>query len=443
MQDAPRMATVLAPASGSVGRRRYAIGVMLLLLISVAYVDRMNMSVAGPVVAKQFHLSPFVLGLVYSAFFWGYAATMLPGGWIIDRGGKHLVLPLAVLAWTFTSMATGFVTSLAALFCVRILLGVGEAPAFPSSNLIIREWSPLRERGVFTALMQTGTLFGPGLASAPAAYLVMRFGWRPSFWILSSLGLLWLLGWLMLYRRPEMARWISEEERQHILATRAVAADAHRERAVPMSVRSILQQRPMIGILLANGPQTYTLYFLLTWLPSYLTSADRGFNLMNSGVLTSAMFLLAMAGAIALAYVSDRWLSLSETNSRRGVRRHVVATVMFCALVAVAATPWVRSRYLLVLTVAIVLMMVTAAITLTYALTSDLIVDEASAGRTFATVSFGGQIMGLLAPIVTGWIVGHAGFTPVFIVTAALLMTGTLAALVLPNRPLQPVGSSH
>jgi dipeptide/tripeptide permease len=93
----------------------------------------------------------------------------------------------------------------------------------------------------------------------------------------------------------------------------------------------------------------------------------------------------------------------------------------------------------LIVVIGVILMMVTAAITLTWALVSDLIVDESSAGRSFALLSFGGQIMGLMAPIVTGWIVGKAGFTPVFFVTAGLVFCGTVAALTLPKHQLQPM----
>jgi MFS family permease len=416
------------------------IAVLLLLMITVAYVDRMVMSMAGPVLAKEFGLSPLSLGTLYSAFLWGYAATMLLAGWSLDRFGVRVVIPVALVFWSLASMATGVMTTLFGLFVVRIFLGIGETPCLPGSNVVIREWAPLKERGAFTAIMMAGVLFGPGVTTAPAAWVVAHYGWRPSFIILSSVGFVWLAVWLLFYRRPEVARWISEAERRYILASRAAApkqADAPKQEYVRMSIGTLLRHRSMIGIMLTNGPQTYALYFLLTWLPGYLI-ISRKFNLLKSGVLTSAMFLSAIVVVLLLGRITDRFLSLSREQAARGKRRFVVAVIMLVALATLAITPWVANQLALVAVVAVSLAMVTTAITLTWALVSDLIVDEGSAGRSFSLLAFAGQVMGLMAPIITGWIVGFAGFTPVFIVTAGLVLCGTIAVLTLPTRQLQP-----
>ena len=438
---APAPAAV-APNVVPAGRRRYIIAVLLLLMITVAYVDRMILSMAGPVIAKEFGLSPLSLGTLFSSFLWGYAATMLFAGWSLDRWGARTVIPAALLIWTLSSMGTGLMTTLAGLYITRILLGIGETPCLPGSNVVIREWSPLKERGTFTAIMMAGVLFGPGVTTAPAAWVVANYGWRPSFLILSSVGFIWLVVWVLFYRQPERAGWISEAERGYILSSRASANAAKQEAApkpdyVRMSIGTLLRHRSMIGIMLTNGPQTYALYFLLTWLPGYLIMA-RKFNLMKSGALTSAMFLSAIVLVLLLGRITDRFLSLSREQAARGKRRFVVAVIMLLALASLAVTPFVSNQVALVAVVAVSLAMVTTAITLTWALVSDLIVDEKSAGRSFSILAFAGQVMGLLAPIITGWVVGMAGFTPVFFVTAGLVLCGTIAVLTLPTRQLQP-----
>ena len=417
--------------------RRLLIASLIMLVVSIANVDRMNMSVAAPVIQTHYNLSDFQIGLVLSSFFWGYSAFLPLAGWLLDPYGNARVLPLAGLCRTLSSSAMALVNGLAILFIVRILLGIFEAPCMPASNLVIREWSPFRERALFTAMMQGGAILGPGLAAAPAAFLIEHHGWRFSFLILSSLGFLWLLLWWLLYAPPEHARWLRPEERDHILASRN-APDSHASPKAPMTLLSILSHRSSIGIYLAAGPVTYALYFLVTWLPAYLTNSERHFDLLKSGTVTSASFLLATAGAILLSLLSDKFLIFSHDQARRGFRRFAVAAAMFLATLPLLVTPYISNQYLLITAIAVCLAFVTVAITLLYALTTDLIVDEPSAGRTFALVSFNGQLMGFAAPAITGFIAQHFGFTPTFFLTAALLITGSLAVLLLPTLQLQP-----
>jgi MFS family permease len=306
--------------------------------------------------------------------------------------------------------------------------------------VVIREWAPFNERGIFSAFMMAGVLFGPGVTTAPAAWVINEFGWQASFFILSAVGFVWLALWLVFYRRPEIARWITEGERKHILSARMAApkkVDEPKREVVRMSLATLLPHRSMVGIMLTNGPQTYSLYFLLAWLPGYLITA-RNFNLMQSGILTSAMFLSALAGVLILGRITDRYFSPSPEEAVRGQRRYVVAVMMLLALLSLAVTPWIEGRLALVAVVAVAMTMIVTSITITWALLSDLIVDDNSAGQSFSILSFAGQVTGLLAPIVTGWIVGFAGFTPVFIVTAAVVLCGMIAVLTLPTRPLQP-----
>jgi MFS family permease len=420
-------------------RRRLVMGALLLLMITVGYIDRINVSAAGPLIKQDLGLSDAQLGILYSAFFWGYAALMVPGGWLLDRVGKHLVLPLAVLAWSLVAALSALAQNLAVLLGFRVVLGATESPAYPSGNLVIREWAPLTERGLFTSLMQIGSLVGPALATAPAAWLASTVGWRWAFVFLSATGLIWLVAWVLLYRPPERARWLTERERAYILAERDHTTPAQQAEAPvsQMSVPTLIRQRSMLGILAANGAQTYVVYFLLTWLPTYLVAAKH-LQLPRSGLITSSMYGIAIVGAVLLGWLSDRFLSLRKEQALRGRRRFVIAVLMLAGLLPLVLTTWIDGLAMLVITIAITLMAVTTSITLTFALTNDLIIDNTSSGRTFGLVSFGGQVIGLLAPIVTGFVVQASGYGPVFLVTGAVLLAGVLAMLLLPNRPLQP-----
>lgn len=424
------------------GRRRLIIAFLLLTLITVGYVDRINVSVAGPTIQEEMGLSSSQLGILYSAFFWGYAAMMVPGGWLIDKVGKHLVLPFAVLLWSLVAAISAVSQSLGVLLGFRVALGAAEAPAYPTGNLVIREWAPLSERGFFTSMLQVGSLVGPAVATAPAAWLVTVAGWRWAFVFLAGVGAVWLVAWVLLYRPPERARWISERERAYILAERgdSVAPDAGAGTIVvqPMSVGRLIRQRPMLGILLANGAQTYVVYFLLTWLPTYLI-AEKNLELPKTGLLISGIYLIAIVGSLVIGELSDRFLSPDRRQALLGKRRLVVGSLMLVGFLPLVMVTWINGLPLLVFTISITLMAVTSSIVLTFALTNDLIVDNASSGRTFGLVSFGGQIIGLCAPIVTGYIVQASGYSPVFLVAGAVLLVGTAAVFLMPNRALQPL----
>src|SRR5277367_2885856 len=148
-------------------RRRFWVYFLLFLFNLIAYVDRVNMSVAGKPIAQELGLSPVALGYLFSSFLWAYVLMMLPGGRLIDRWGTHVVASVATTVWSAAQMATGMVGSFAAMLAVRLGLGVGEAPFAPISYGSVRSWSPYTERGTVIAVISGGSSLGLALG-APA-----------------------------------------------------------------------------------------------------------------------------------------------------------------------------------------------------------------------------------------------------------------------------------
>jgi MFS family permease len=136
--------------------RRYWVFFLLFLFSGIAYVDRVNMSVAGKPIAHEFGLSPIALGYLFSSFLWAYVLMMLPGGRLIDRWGTHVVASIAAAVWSAAQMATGMVGSFAAMLMVRLGLGIGEAPHAPVSYSTVRAWAPYTERGTAIAAISAG-----------------------------------------------------------------------------------------------------------------------------------------------------------------------------------------------------------------------------------------------------------------------------------------------
>src|SRR5580704_8062524 len=159
----------------------------LFVLSAVAYLDRVNISIAGPSIASEFHLSDVQLGRVFSAFLIGYGLFQTLGGWLADRLGPRRILTLGVLWWgiftALTATASSRVASAVLIFAaVRFLLGAGEAVIYPASNQFVSRWIPVHERGIANGLIFSGVGVGAGVTPTLITYLMLHHGWRWSFW---------------------------------------------------------------------------------------------------------------------------------------------------------------------------------------------------------------------------------------------------------------------
>jgi MFS family permease len=412
--------------------KRWLIPVMLLVMNTVNYLDRVNISVAGPDVAKAFHLGPAAMGVVFSCFFYSYLPLLVLMGVLVDRLGARLVSTSSMLVWALGSALTGVVDSYAALIGARLLLGVGESASYPVGMRIVREWAPRAERGIFSAIFSAGASLGPAIGMLVAAALIAAFDWRQSFILLGVVTLAWTLVWYLVYRSPEQAPWLGEPERVWILAQRE---PERAERAHPMSVPRLLAQPTMWGLLLTHGCQVYSLYLFLTWLPTYLMTV-RHVRLFEAGWLGMLPYLAATLGSVGSGVLSDRLMRRKDLST--GARRVIVIVLMLLAS-CVLLIPFVDN---LIAMEALVIAAVTfgqSANTLNYAVTADLIHDRESAGRVNALLVLGGNGFGFLAPILTGLIIARThSYTPSFILAGGLLLLGSVICWFMVRRPLQP-----
>ncbi len=176
--------------------RRYTLALMTCLCMALAYMDRWNLSVAAPLLMKEFGWDETTLGLLHSVFFYGFTASHLPGGWLADRVGGRRVLAGAVLLWSAVTGATALVGSFSALVAARLALGLGEGANMPSiSNLIARSF-PTEERTRATTVAIAGVQLGTLVALPLSAWIAAAYGWRAIFATYAALGLAWLAIWL-------------------------------------------------------------------------------------------------------------------------------------------------------------------------------------------------------------------------------------------------------
>jgi MFS family permease len=417
-------------AGSRAGRKRYIVYALLFTMTLINYFDRTVLSIAMPEMIRQFALTPVGVGYLLSAFIWSYAPCQLPAGMTLDRWGTRKTAARCIAFWSVATALTGLATSFAFVFFTRLLLGIGESPTFPMAARAIREWAPVKERALAFSISGSGPAFGTAISAVTIAWLVSTIGWRLAFVFSGALGFIWVVVWLLVYRDPEDAPWLSGSERRMILEERSPGGTSG---ADGMTLKQLLGYQTMWGLFLVQGCVNYTQYLFLTWLPTYLVQS-RGLNILHSGLQTGICYLGAMILTIAMGRLCDRLLTPEAL--RAGKRRYAVVILAFGASVMVLA-PFTASENLLLVEITLSLACVQSVFVNTYSLTNDLLHAGKSIGTAIGWIQLGGNIFGLAAPIVTGYIVAATGsFTSAFLLAGMLLIAGAVITLTLTRRPI-------
>ena len=415
--------------------RRYWIFVLMFLLATINYVDRIVLSVSSTPIAEEFGISKVELGYLFSSFLWLYVVCLVPMGIIVDKLGTRVVNAAGITVWSVATALTGLASGFGMLIATRVMMGIGESTTYPASGRVIREWIPLKERALFAAFFNSGAYFGPAIGGLVLAGLVSAIGWRTTFLVCAAIGFIWLLAWMIWFRKPEEASWLSDEERAFILRERNGNAKEAPADGTSIGLRGLLSSPSMLGLMLTQGCAVYTQYFFLTWLPNYLQT-ERGMSLLKSGALMSLPFIGAVILTILLGRLSDSLLD--EESARSGGRRRLGALLMLFGSV-ILLTPLVDNVYLILVLITIALGGVASAVALNIALIGDLLRTSADSGRATGLLILGGNIFGISAPIVTGYVVQATGsFNMAFVVAGSLLVLGALAVFLLARTPIGP-----
>ena len=390
-------------------------GVLTLLVLSIAinYIDRGALSVSAPLITEELNLTTAQIGLLLSAFFWTYSTFQLIAGWLVDRFSVKWVYAGGFLIWSLATAAVGLAHSLPALLAARFVLGAGESVAFPACSKIIVQAFPEARRGMANALIDAGAKSGPGLSTLIGGLAVAAFGWRGVFIAIGLGSLLWLIPWIAL-----------------VPANQAAAATAQ---PTP-TWAEILSKRAVWATSLGMFAYGYTNYFLLTWLPGYLVK-ERGFSLADMATLGSIPFWTMAATSLLAGWSSDRLIRAGRNASR--VRKAYAGIGLLLCGAAMFPAPMVNSatHSLALITLACAAIGMFSANV--WAITQTL-AGPPAAGRWTGFQNFIGNLGGVAAPLITGWIVSETGsFRFAFWTAAAILIAG-VAAYSLLLKTIEP-----
>jgi MFS family permease len=410
-----------------VPRRRWGIGLLLGSGILVSFLDRINLSVAGPQLQKVYNLGPAELGVLLSAYYWTYTALQIPLGLVVDRLGVTRIGRWGSLLWTIASAATAVAGGYWGIMAGRLFLGIAEAPSFPAVSKATGHWFPRSERARATAIFDAAAKFSNVVGVPIIAFAVVRFGWRWGFAITSAISLVYFVAFFFLYRDPSADLRLSRREHEYILSGGAVPEGASGAGTFAM-MGYLLRQPKVWGLAIGFGAYGYSFYLFLTWLPAYLVSTS-GMGVLRSLSYTAIPWAVATVTDLAVGgWLIDALIARGADETR--VRKAVLITGMLFGLSVVGATRTADPAWA-TFWISISLGGLAAAAPVGWSLPS-LIAPKGGVGAVGGIMNFAVNAMGIAAPIATGLIVKFThSFTGAFLAAAVILVVGVLAFVFL------------
>lgn len=427
-------------------RVRYGIMAMLFFMTAMNYADRATLSITGVAIQQTMGISSITLGYLFSAFAWTYVLAQIPGGRLLDRYGSKRIYAVSFALWSALTFTMGFVIGLpaavgiGALFVLRVLIGIAEAPAFPANSRVVATWFPASERGTTSALFTSSSYFAKVIFAPLMGWITQTFGWQYVYLLMGTLGFAMMLVWLKVIHAPRQHPRMNKAELDYIIDGGAVVdmdspENTQRKKGEQGSVmtwpaiREIVSNRMMAGIFLGQYCVTTLTYFFLTWFPIYLVQ-DRGMSILKAGIVAAIPAIAGFLGGVLGGVVSD-WL-LKRGYSLSAARKiPLVAGMLLCT--AMIVCNYIDTEWLVVAIMAASFFGKGFGAQ-GWGVMSDVVPKEAS-GLAGSLFNGFGNIAGIITPIIIGYLVSDAGnFSIALMFIAAHALGAILCYLVLVGK---------
>ena len=397
--------SALAPTLGT--------GIVLLLALAVFinYVDRGNLATAAPLMKDELGLTAGQIGVLLSAFFWTYMPGQMVAGWLAEKINPYRALALGLAVWSIATALTGLAAGFAMFIALRLLLGLGESVAFPCSSKLLAQHLPPHRLGLANGLIALGLSLGPAFGTFTGGMLMAQLGWRQVFILFGVVSMLWLWPWLVATRRL------------------SAADDGPKVDAAP-PFRAILARREAWGAGLGHFCCNYGFYFVISWLPLYLVKS-RGFSVSQMAELGGLIYLVYAASSLAVGWLSDRWMAAG--GSATLVRKTIICSGNVLTALAMLGCMIGNAPV-------VIASLFAAGVSFGFGSPNIFAIGQTLAGPRAAGKWVGfqncvGNFAGIVAPIITGFVVDSTGeFTWAFAVAGLVSLTGVVGwGLVIPR----------
>jgi len=406
------------------GKLRYTILFMLFMVTTFNYADRAILSIAGTAMKSELGFDAVTMGFIFSAFSWAYVLGQLPGGWLLDRYGSKRVYAASIFIWSLFTLLQGGVHFLGALwavpalFMLRFMVGLAEAPSFPANGRIVAAWFPTTERGTASAIFNSAQYFATVLFAPLMAWITHAYGWSETFVVMGAAGLVLSMIWMRTMHSPKDHPRMTSAELAHIRdggglvdmdqglggSNSATGKSGKVNRGVKLGyLKQLLSNRMLAGVYLGQYCINTITYFFLTWFPIYLVQ-ERGMSILKAGIVASLPAICGFLGGVLGGMISDRLIkrgfSLTWARKIPIVAGLLLSTTMI--LCNYVDTQW------MVVGIMALAFFGKGVGALGWAVVADTSPKEII-GLTGSLFNMFGNIAGITAPIVIGYIIKETG----------------------------------
>lgn len=397
---------------------------LLCVLFAIMYLDRVNISAAAASLKAHFGWSNTELGLTFSGFSWAYLASVMFGGWGARKFGAKVTLTVSVIVVGLGTIATGLAGGLASLFVARLLVGMGEGPAFPAATQAMRNWYPPDRFGYIQGITHSASRLGAALAPPVVALLVVSMGWRAAFVICGASALIWAAVWWMCFH---------DDPRMHPKVDPSSLDGLHvsqpdRHARIPFLALT-KRMFPVTLVMFAYG---WTYWVFVSWLPLYFANRH-GTDLKSSALLTSLLFFAGLIGNTVGGVVSDR--ILRRTGRTRIARCSVILVSLLGAAAFIGPAMFFDDLLIVVPLLAVAMFFLELTIAPMYAIPMDVSKEYAGLGSAYVIMGVG--LSGIISPVVFGWLIDltHNWNIPFATGVGILLLGAAAVGLLRPDVP--------
>jgi ACS family D-galactonate transporter-like MFS transporter len=405
---------------------RFFILFMVFISVVINYMDRSNLSIAGPHIAADFGLSTIEMGYIYSAFGWTYALLQIPGGLIVDKVVPRVLYTVMLVGWSAMTILMGVAQGFLALFGLRLAVGVFEVPSFPTNNKVVTAWFPEHEKGKAIAIYTSGQFVGVAFLTPVLVAIQNWIGWQGMFILMGLIGVVWGIVWYMLYRQPDEHARANKEEIEYIRAGGGIIPSAKTGKSPKQKidwsqVKMAFSRRKLWGVYIGQFASTSMLWFFLTWFPTYLVQY-RHLDFIKVGFLTSIPFLAAFAGVLLGGTFSD-WLIKRGYSITLARKLPIILGLLLSTSIVGANFTDNTTLIVCFMTLAF---FGNGFSSITWTLISAIAPVKAI-GVTGGTFNFIGNLSSIVIPIVIGYLVSGGNFAPALIFVSSVALIGALS----------------